>query len=133
MKAGASFLWAMCRVAPIHHQKRLPHRVWSGEHHYFEQAEQGLEPEFSIWQSSADAIHPSVVRAFPNSPEHRARRRRMRRTRNRIYRELDKKSHPIPQPEPGKATGTVTLGLILAHGFCVCRATGVVALFIRSS
>jgi hypothetical protein len=56
-------------VGPIHHQKPLPHRVWFGEDHYFERAEKYLEPEYSIWESSANAIHPNVVRAFPHSPE----------------------------------------------------------------
>jgi len=56
-------------VEPIHHQKPLPHRVWFGEDHHFERAEDGLEPEYAIWRSSTDAAYPDVVHAFPNSAQ----------------------------------------------------------------
>jgi hypothetical protein len=55
-------------IGPIHHQKPLPRRVWFGEDHYFERAEAGLAPEYSVWKNSVDAVHPDVIRVWPDIP-----------------------------------------------------------------
>lgn len=53
-------------IGPVPHQKPLPHSVRFGEDYHFERADAGLEPEHSVWASSVDAVHPDLIRLWPN-------------------------------------------------------------------
>jgi hypothetical protein len=55
-------------IAPLHHRKALPHNVRIGEDHFIERANDGLEPERSLFTRLVEGVSVDVVRALPNIP-----------------------------------------------------------------
>jgi hypothetical protein len=55
-------------IAPIHHRRELPHNVRFGEDHFIERANDGLEPERSLFTSLVERVSAEVFHALPNIP-----------------------------------------------------------------